>query len=192
MTTATANRLLPDLGARIWLLVLVNCMANTGSGLILPFLIVYLHNARGTPLDRAGLLLALIGAAGIAATPFAGVLADRIGARLTFATGERLFMVATAAFIPVTSFTQAIAPALASGLAGGSLGAGFTSCSGRACLQRGEVMLSASAMHWRTSASVSALSSADSSSTRHHHTRSFISSWVTPSRICCSPLFSLQ
>ena len=36
MTTATANRLLPDLGARIWLLVLVNCMANTGSGLILP------------------------------------------------------------------------------------------------------------------------------------------------------------
>ncbi|HET6319750.1 MAG TPA: MFS transporter [Chloroflexota bacterium] len=119
MTTAPANRLLPDLGARIWLLVLVNCMANTGSGLILPFLIVYLHNARGIPLDHAGLLLAIIGAAGIAATPLAGVLADRIGARLTFATGELLFMVATAAFIPVTSFTQAIAPALASGVAGG-------------------------------------------------------------------------
>lgn len=119
MAPGAVNRLLPDLGARIWLLVLVNCMANAGSGLVLPFLIVYLHNARGIPLGHTGLLLALIGAAGIAATPFAGVLADRIGARLTFAIGELLFMVATAAFIPVTSVTQAIGPAIAFGVAGG-------------------------------------------------------------------------
>jgi hypothetical protein len=36
MATAAVNRLLPDLGARIWLLVLVNCLANTGNGLVLP------------------------------------------------------------------------------------------------------------------------------------------------------------
>jgi MFS family permease len=44
--------LLPDLGGRVWLLVLVNCVANAGSGLTLPYLIVYLHTTRGIPLDR--------------------------------------------------------------------------------------------------------------------------------------------
>jgi MFS family permease len=111
--------LVPDLGGAVWLLVLINCMANAGSGLTLPFLIVYLHNARGIPLGHAGLLLALIGAAGIAATPLAGALADRIGARRTFVAGELIFMAATAAFIPVADFVDALVPALACGFAGG-------------------------------------------------------------------------
>jgi MFS family permease len=113
------SRLLPDLGGRVWLLVLVNCLANAGSGLVLPFLIVYLHNVRRIPLDRAGLLLALIGAAGIAATPLAGALADRIGARRTFVIGELVFMVGTASFIRASDFAEALGPALACGVAGG-------------------------------------------------------------------------
>ena len=111
--------LVPDLGRRIWLLVLVNCLANAGSGLTLPYLIVYLHNARGIPLGRAGLLLALIGAAGIAATPVAGALADRIGARRTFFIGELIFMAGALAFIPASDFVAALGPSLAFGFAGG-------------------------------------------------------------------------
>ena len=37
--TPSRQRLLPALGGRVWLLVLVNCLANVGSGLVLPFLI---------------------------------------------------------------------------------------------------------------------------------------------------------
>jgi predicted MFS family arabinose efflux permease len=107
---ASDDRLVPDLGSRVWLLVLVNCLANAGSGLTLPFLIVYLHNVRGIPLDRAGLLLALIGAAGIVATPLAGALADRIGARRTFVIGELIFMVGVSAFIPASNFARGACP----------------------------------------------------------------------------------
>ena len=111
--------LLPAFGRRIWILLLANCLSNAGSGLTLPFLIVYLHNVRGIELERAGLVLSSIGLAGIVATPVAGTLADRIGARRTFVIGELLFAAATAAFIPVADFTAALAPALAFGAAGG-------------------------------------------------------------------------
>ena len=113
------SRLLPDLPRRVSVLVLVNCLANAGSGLTLPYLIVYLHNARGIPVARAGLLLALIGAAGIAATPLAGALADRIGARRTFFIGELIFMAGALAFIPASDFVAALGPSLAFGVAGG-------------------------------------------------------------------------
>ena len=117
--TSDDPRLLPDLGRQVWLLVLVNCVANAGSGLTLPYLIVYLHNVRAIPLARAGLLLALLGAAGIAATPLAGTLADRIGARRTFVIGELIFMAGAVAFIPASDFAQALGPSLAWGVAGG-------------------------------------------------------------------------
>jgi MFS family permease len=113
------SSLIPPLGRRTWVLVLANCVSNVGSGLTLPFLIVYLHAARGIPLTRAGLLLALAGAAGIATTPMAGELADRIGARRTFVIGELLFTAATAWFIPVASFAAALGPTLIFGAAGG-------------------------------------------------------------------------
>jgi MFS family permease len=113
------ERLLPALAGRIWVLVLANCLSNAGSGLTLPFLIVYLHDVRGIELGHAGLVLALIGAAGIATTPLAGTLADRIGARRTFVTGELVFAVATAGFVPATDLTQALVPAVAFGAAGG-------------------------------------------------------------------------
>src|SRR5436190_9682099 len=86
-----SDRFLPALGQRMWLLVLANCLSNAGSGLMLPFLIVYLHTVRGIELGQAGLVLSLIGVAGIATTPLAGTLTDRIGARRTFVIGEVLF-----------------------------------------------------------------------------------------------------
>jgi MFS family permease len=120
MATATrSSALVPRLNRHAWTLLLANCFSNLGSGLVLPFLIVYLHRVRGIDLGRAGLTLSLIGFAGIVATPFAGALADRIGARRTFAVGLVLFAVATPGFIPVSTFPEALAPAFVYGVAGG-------------------------------------------------------------------------
>jgi MFS family permease len=119
VTAEQAAVLVPRLNRRAWTLLVANCLSNAGSGLVLPFLIVYLHEVRGIGLGHAGLTLSLIGFAGIVATPFAGALADRIGARRTFAVGLVLFAVAIPGFIPVSTFAEALAPAFVYGVAGG-------------------------------------------------------------------------
>ena len=58
-------------------------LEKLGTGLTYPFLVVYLHSVRGLSLGLAGLLLAAASAAGAAAVPFSGWLADRVGGRLT-------------------------------------------------------------------------------------------------------------
>ena len=48
-----------------------------GTGLIVPFEIIYLHQARGFTTATAGLVLAAIMATAAVVTPFSGVLQDR-------------------------------------------------------------------------------------------------------------------
>jgi MFS family permease len=50
-----------------------------GTGLTLPFLVVYLHAVRHVPLTLAGLAVAADGLAALAVSPLAGQLADRLG-----------------------------------------------------------------------------------------------------------------
>ena len=52
-----------------------------GNGFTLPFLLVYLHTVRGVPLSLTGLVIATIGAAGLALSPLAGTAIDRFGPR---------------------------------------------------------------------------------------------------------------
>lgn len=65
------------------LLLSVVAFEFIGTGLVLPFWVVYLHEIRDYSLDLVGLLLALMSAAGIAATMPGGKLIDRVGARRT-------------------------------------------------------------------------------------------------------------
>lgn len=58
-----------------------SAVSALGNGLVLPFLLVYLHRVRGIPLAQAGLLLAVPGLISLVAGPAAGVLVDRWGAR---------------------------------------------------------------------------------------------------------------
>ncbi len=54
-----------------------------GTGLVLPFWVVYLHELRGYSLDVVGVLLAAMAAAGVIAAAPGGMLIDRIGPRRT-------------------------------------------------------------------------------------------------------------
>ena len=80
-------RLVPDLPREAWVLLGGDALSALGSGLTLPFLIVYLHQVRGIDVELAGLALSTIAVAGLAGNPVGGSLSDRIGARNTLILG---------------------------------------------------------------------------------------------------------
>jgi MFS family permease len=71
----------PKLPRDVWLLQLGGLTNAFGNGIVLPFLIIYLHNVRGIPLGLAGLAAAVNSAAALCSGFVAGALADRIGPR---------------------------------------------------------------------------------------------------------------
>lgn len=58
-----------------------------GTGLTVPFLVVYLHATRGIPLETLGLIVAVPAAVGLVLLAPIGVLVDRIGPRLVVMGG---------------------------------------------------------------------------------------------------------
>jgi MFS family permease len=63
------------------LLLSVVAFEFIGTGLVLPFWVVYLHEIRGFSLDVVGLLIAAMSAAGVVTSMPGGTLIDRIGPR---------------------------------------------------------------------------------------------------------------
>jgi MFS family permease len=63
----------------IWAGTLVNRMGS----FVLPFMAIYLTEARGLTVAHAGVILALYGAGGAIAAPLGGLLADHVGRRAT-------------------------------------------------------------------------------------------------------------
>lgn len=79
--------LVPSLPARAWLVLGGDALSALGSGLTLPFFVVYLSQVRGIDLGLAGLMLSILAAAGLAGNPAGGWLVDRIGARRAVIAG---------------------------------------------------------------------------------------------------------
>ena len=77
----------PQLPRDVWLLQLGGVMNSFGNGLILPFLVIYLHDVRGFTLGIAGLVVAMSAAAQLTAGIVAGPLVDRLGARIVLGGG---------------------------------------------------------------------------------------------------------
>src|SRR5215208_2544508 len=73
--------LVPALPRAAWVVLAGDAVSALGSGLTLPFLLVYLHQARGLDLGPASLAVATVAIAGLAGNPFGGALSDRVGAR---------------------------------------------------------------------------------------------------------------
>ena len=88
-STATGRRRPPlrdfwgDLPREGRLLLAVVAFQFVGTGLVLPFWVVYLHEIRHFPLETVGVLLALLPAAGFVIVAPGGALIDRVGPRVT-------------------------------------------------------------------------------------------------------------
>jgi MFS family permease len=91
-----------------------------GNGVVVPFLIIYLHNVRGISLGLAGTIAATNALAALVSGPIAGSLADRIGARTTLVAALAVMAGAFALFPLIHEVWHAF---LLNGLAGGGSGA---------------------------------------------------------------------
>src|SRR3954471_9074013 len=69
----------PGLPRDVWLLQGGSLLNAFGNGIVLPFLIIYLHNVRGISLGLAGLIAATNSAAALCSGFLAGSLSDRLG-----------------------------------------------------------------------------------------------------------------
>lgn len=80
---AYVRSLNPDLPRPVWLLQAGGLANMFGNGVIVPFLVIYLHNVRGISLGLAGSIAAANALAALVSGFLAGSLADRLGARTT-------------------------------------------------------------------------------------------------------------
>ena len=77
----------PRLPLPVWLLQVGGLTNSFGNGLVLPFLVIYLHDIRGFSLGTAGLIVAVSSFSQLVAGIVAGPLIDRVGARFTLGGG---------------------------------------------------------------------------------------------------------
>jgi MFS family permease len=74
-----ARALVPALPRSVWILQAGAFTNALGSGLVFPFVLIYLHDVRGFGLGTAGFVAGTFGFVGIGVTPIAGSLVDRVG-----------------------------------------------------------------------------------------------------------------
>ena len=94
-----------------------------GTGLILPFEIIYLHQARGFPTATAGLVLAAVMGTAAVVTPLSGALLDRFRAKPILITGNLASALGYAAFAFVDRPWQAF---VCSAVGGAGFGVAYT------------------------------------------------------------------
>ena len=82
MTTRIRNYI-PALPRRAWTVLAGDAFSAIGSGFVLPFLIVYLHEVRRIDLEIAGLVLSTFAVSSLVFAPVTGALVDRFGSRTT-------------------------------------------------------------------------------------------------------------
>jgi len=90
----------PQLPRAVWLLQAGGLANMFGNGIVVPFLIIYLHNVRGIALGLAGLIAASNALAALVSGPLAGALADRVGPRRTL-IGSLLIMAVAFSLFPL-------------------------------------------------------------------------------------------
>ncbi len=62
-------------------LLAASFVSSIGSGLTMPFLVIYMHQVRHIPLGISGLLIGGVAVLALPVSPLAGALVDRVGAR---------------------------------------------------------------------------------------------------------------
>ena len=101
-------------------IVLLGGIVNSfGTGLVIPFFGIYLREGAGLSISKAGLVLAVFGLSGIAATPVVGQLVDRIGSKTVCLLLLAIAASGFGAFVAVHDFPTAIAAAVLAGVGNG-------------------------------------------------------------------------
>jgi MFS family permease len=107
--------LLPELPRPAWIVLGGDLLSAIGTGMTLPFFIVYLHHVRGFDLGVAELALATIAFASLAGNPTGGFLTDRFGSRPAVVFAVFVTASGTASIAFVTKPWQAFVAAAATG-----------------------------------------------------------------------------
>ena len=92
-----------------------------GYGAVLPFEVIYLHDARGFGLGVAGLVVGTVTGVAVVAAPFAGPLIDRHGARVTAIGAATALAAGYAGLAFCRSPAEAFAAAVLAGAGNGAL-----------------------------------------------------------------------
>ena len=82
--------LIPRLPRAAWTVLAADALSAAGSGLTLPFLLIYLHDIRGLPLSIAGLAASMIAVGSVAGNVAGGAISDHFGARNAVVLGLTL------------------------------------------------------------------------------------------------------
>jgi MFS family permease len=108
--------LVRELPRGAWTLLAGDAISAVGSGMTLPFLLVYLHDVRGLGLGAAGLAVSAVALAGFAGNPIGGSLADRVGGRATMLAGLAFCVAGSASLAFAADAWQAYAASATFGL----------------------------------------------------------------------------
>lgn len=119
MAQAAVRTYAPSLPRPVWILQAGGFANAVGSGLVLPFVLIYLHDALGLPLVATGLAVGGYGLTSLVATPVAGALVDRLGARAVLRVSLLLLALGYGAFPLARSVPEAFAVLGLAGLGNG-------------------------------------------------------------------------
>src|ERR1700737_2218573 len=109
------------LSRELWLVEVGIFLNMFGYGAVLPFEVIYLHDARGFSLNVAGLVVGMITGVAVVTAPLAGPLIDRFGARAAATAGGVSLAAAYAGLAFAHSPAIAIAAAVFAGAGNGAL-----------------------------------------------------------------------
>jgi MFS family permease len=73
----------PQLPRPVWLLEAGGVANSLGNGIVIPFLVIYLHDVRHIGLGVSGAVVAVLLGIGVVGSPLAGRIVDHVGARTT-------------------------------------------------------------------------------------------------------------
>jgi MFS family permease len=105
----------PQLPRPVWLLEAGGVANSLGNGIVIPFLIIYLHDVRHFGLGTSGFVVAVLLGIGLFGSPLAGRVVDRVGARTTLMASLALLAAGYGGFPFVRHPWQAFGLALIAG-----------------------------------------------------------------------------
>lgn len=108
----TVSDLVPQLPRRAWKVLAGDCVAAVGTGLVLPFMVVYLRDVRGFHVQTAALVASVIAVTGLVLGAPLGALVDRTGPRRTLIASLLLCASASVTFSQVREPWHAFAAAV--------------------------------------------------------------------------------